>query len=187
MSMTHQTFALTSILLLLLTLSTRTSQAEPSLLVVGIEDGDTLVVEIDGKTERLQLAGIDAPEAVENAKLRHDINRSGLPQARLLQLGQLATEHLATLVTKGGFLQLIDPLGIKDRYGRIEALVISKGPLSLSAQMVKDGFAIALRHHAPNSPLKSQLIKLEQQAIEQQKGLWGSARSEAFAWRDQNI
>ncbi len=187
MRMARQTFALASMLLLLLALSTRISQAEPTLLVIGIEDGDTLMVEIDGKAERLQLAGIDAPEVVENAKLKHDINSSGLPQVRLLQLGQLATEHLATLVTKGDLLQLIEPLGTKDRYGRITALVSSKNPVSLSAQMVKDGFATALRRHAPNSSLKSQLIKLEQQAIEQQKGLWGRARSDTIAWSGQNI
>jgi endonuclease YncB( thermonuclease family) len=184
MSRSIQTNNSVWVLLISLVLFTVNLQAEP-LLVIGIEDGDTLLVELNGKSERLQLAGIDAPETVENAKLKHDINRSGLPQAKLLILGQLATDHLGTLIKIGDQLQLIGQLGEQDRYGRITAQVRNSNALSLSELMVADGYAMALRRHAKSRTLKDQLIKLEQQAINQNFGLWGKQRPEAIAWHGQ--
>lgn len=46
-----------------------------------IEDGDTLVAVIGGSRERLQLAGIDAPEDSDNAKLQRDLTRTGSPNS----------------------------------------------------------------------------------------------------------
>jgi len=174
-------------LLLSLSLLTSFIQAESSLLVISIEDGDTLVVEVDGKPERLQLAGIDAPETVENAKLKHDIGRSGLPMAKLLKLGQLATTHLTHLVKPGDQLQITAPLGKRDRYGRITALVQNSNSTSLSALMVENGYATTLLRHASDEILKRDLIKLEQQAFDQQRGLWGKQRSETIAWSGRKI
>jgi micrococcal nuclease len=176
-----------SALFLFFALFISTLEAEPSLIVVSIEDGDTLLVEINGKYERLQLTGIDAPETVENAKLKHDIGKSGLPISTLLKLGQLATTHLAHLVKPGDQLELITPLSKRDRYGRITALVRNNKPYSLSALMVTDGYATALRRHAPDENLKEQFIKLEQQAFDQQRGLWGEQRSETIAWSGRKI
>ncbi|MEA3276993.1 MAG: hypothetical protein U9Q81_17250 [Pseudomonadota bacterium] len=64
---------------------------------IDIEDGDTLIAEVDGVNERLQLAHIDAPEDADNAKLARDLQRTGLDRWVLLELGQTATGHLREL------------------------------------------------------------------------------------------
>ena len=153
-----------------------------SLRVITVEDGDTLRVEIDGNHERLQLAGIDAPEDSENAKLLRDIDHSGLAKAVLLQLGQAATEHLRSLVASGDQLKVIGQLGERDRYGRITAQVGDQQGRSLGEQMVRDGYAVALRRHAADAALKARLIELEAAAVTAHAGLWGNERNNAFAW-----
>ena len=158
-------------------------QPQPqSLLVLDIEDGDTLVVEINGQSERLQLAGIDAPEAGENAKLKRDLGQTGLTLEKLLDLGRAATDHLRSLVKAGDRLRVSGPLDKRDRYGRITALARDSVGRSLSEQMVQDGYAVALRRHAPDGELKSQLIALEESALAGHKGLWGRQRPDTMAW-----
>ncbi|MCF6281923.1 MAG: thermonuclease family protein [Candidatus Polarisedimenticolaceae bacterium] len=168
--------------LLLLSLLLGGNLYAQSIVVITIEDGDTLLVEVDGKQERLQLAGIDAPEVVENAKLKRDLKVSGLSLKRLIMLGQLATTHLHRLVKPGDQLHLIGTLGQRDRYGRITAQVHTDQPLTLSARMVSDGYAVALRRHAPDATLKAKLIKMEQIARDRHQGLWAEQHADMMAW-----
>ena len=164
-----------------LLLFTNTLWAQP-LLVMDVEDGDTLLVEIDGTQERLQLAGIDAPEDSENAKLQRDVDHSGLAKAALLRLGQAATEHLRSLVVSGDQLKVIGQLGKRDRYGRITAQVSDRQGRSVGEQMVRDGYAVALRRHVADAALKARLTELETAAVAAHTGLWGNERNNAFAW-----
>lgn len=167
----------------ILLLFTATLQAQPQMLqVVDVEDGDTLLVVINGKQERLQLAGIDAPEESENAKLKRDLEQSGLSLERLLGLGRAATSHLLSLVKVGDQLQVIGSLMKRDRYGRITAQVRDWQGRALSEQMVQDGYAAALRRHAPDGELKSRLIALEERAFNARKGLWDEQRPDTLAW-----
>ena len=168
--------------LLLLSLLFGSNLYAQSIVVIAIEDGDTLLVEVDGREERLQLAGIDAPEVVENAKLKRDLELSGLSLDRLMMIGQFATAHLHQLVKPGDQLHPIGTLGQRDRYGRITAQVRTDQSLTLSAQMVSDGYATALRRHAPDSTLKVELIKMEQIARDKHKGLWAEQRADIMAW-----
>ena len=43
---------------------------------VGIEDADTLLVDVAGTAYRIQLPDIDAPESVPNPKLQRDVERT---------------------------------------------------------------------------------------------------------------
>ena len=153
-----------------------------SLVVEKIEDGDTIVVLLNGKPERLQLQGIDAPEDVENAKLQRDIKVTGLEPATLLPLGRAASRHLQSLAKPGDTLQVSGHFGQRDRYGRI--LVVAEGAAgrSLNEQMVQDGYAVVTRYGTMEAALKAQLERAESEAIALKRGLWGEAPEVALSW-----
>ena len=158
--------------------------AETSLRLeaIDLEDGDTLVAEVAGTAERIQLAGIDAPEDTDNAKLQHDLKRTGLDRETLLSLGQAATAHLRDLLQGSGpFVIVCDP-DQRDRYGRITARVSSAAGRSLNAAMVEDGYAVVLSVPGAEVPASDPLVKAEADAIAGGRGLWGDHREAALAW-----
>ncbi|MCF6355946.1 MAG: thermonuclease family protein [Candidatus Polarisedimenticolaceae bacterium] len=153
-----------------------------SLVVEKIEDGDTIVVMLNGKPERLQLQGIDAPEDVENAKLQRDIKVTGLEPAVLLPLGRAATRHLQSLVKPGDTLQVSGHFGQRDRYGRILVVAEDAAGRSLNERMVQDGYAVVTRYGVMEAALKAQLERAESEAIASKRGLWREASEVAQNW-----
>ncbi len=150
---------------------------------VEAEDGDTLLVELDGKAERVQLAGIDAPEDTDNAKLQRDTSRTGLDAETLLALGRAATAHLRELVAGGGPFALTYDPGQRDRYGRLTAEISGAGSRSLSDAMLADGYAMVLAPPGGAAPPSADAsLALEREAIEQGRGLWGADRDLTLAW-----
>lgn len=155
---------------------------------VAVEDGDTLLVQLDGAEERIQLAGIDAPEDTDNPKLQKDIERTGLDRDALIAMGQASTQHLRDLVNRGGpFVFTYDPEK-RDRYGRITAEVSAadNGAGSLNIAMIEDGYAIVMP--VPNQPAGDDSpavgrAGLQREAIATRRGLWGDHRENALAWR----
>ena len=150
---------------------------------IDLEDGDTLVVEIAGASERIQLADIDAPEDTDNAKLQHDLKRTGLDRETLLSLGRAATAHLRALLQGSGpFVIVYDP-DQRDRYGRITARISDAAGRSLNDAIVEDGYASVLPAVGTGLPVSPQLAELEANAIAADRGLWGEYREVALAWR----
>ncbi len=153
-----------------------------SLPVERIEDGDTIVVLLDGEPARLQLRGIDAPEDVENAKLQRDRKVTGLTPAALLPLGHSATRHLRSLVRPGEILEVSADFERKDRYGRILAVVKTADGRSLNERMVQDGYAVVTRYGELEAALKARLERAESEAVASKRGLWGEAPEAALSW-----
>ncbi len=153
-----------------------------TLVIEGVEDGDTLLARLNGRPERLQLAGIDAPEDTDNAKLKRDIKVTGLDARTLLALGRDATAHLRSLVQKGDRLSISGNLGQRDRYGRIPVVAADQAGRSINEAMVKDGYAVVTRFDSIAPELKARLETLESKAIADQRGLWGKSRGAAMAW-----
>ena len=150
---------------------------------IEVEDGDTLVVEIDGTAERVQLAGIDAPEDSDNAKFQRDLERTGLEPDALLAIGAEATAHLRSLVERGGPFALTYNPEKRDRYGRILAEVSGAGAGSLNVAMLEEGYAVVLavgEQKAADNPR----FGLQRDAIATRRGIWGGDyRDTALAWR----
>jgi len=153
-----------------------------SLVVEKVEDGDTIVVTLKGKSERLQLQGIDAPEDVENAKLKRDVKVTGLDSAILQSLGMAATQHLRSLVKPGDNLQISGNFDQRDRYGRILVVAMDRAGNSLNELMVRNGYAMMTRYGTIDAVLKARLEKLESDAIASKQGLWGDNRKVALTW-----
>ncbi|MCU7922637.1 MAG: thermonuclease family protein [Candidatus Thiodiazotropha sp. (ex Dulcina madagascariensis)] len=155
-----------------------TLQIQPDELKV--EDGDTLLITMKGETKRVQLLGIDAPEAVENPKFKVDLKRTALDREILLSLGIMASNHLRDLVKREEMLDLYLQPDTVDRYGRLQGELYGLSDRSLNQAMIADGFAVVtLDGRDEKSP---RWRELQQQSVKQKKGLWGLLAMPARRW-----
>ncbi|WP_233584987.1 thermonuclease family protein [Aquabacterium soli] len=113
--------------------------------VTGVADGDTMYVEIGGKSTRVRLAEIDAPEKAQPFGRRSE-------QA----LRDLVAKKVVSLSWR-----TIDP------YGR-PVVDVRVGTLNVNAEQVKRGYAWVYRQYSHDR----QLIADEQQAKASGLGLW---------------
>jgi endonuclease YncB( thermonuclease family) len=126
--------------------------------VVGVSDGDTLTLRVDGASVRVRLDGIDAPEL-------------GQPYGKSARrsLVQICSGKAATAVERG-----------KDDEGRILASVRC-GEIDANAEQVRRGMAwVRLRY----VPFGSPLYEAETNARLQKVGLWrGKEPMPPWEWR----
>jgi len=94
-----------------------------------VVDGDTVVIDADGVSERLRLIGIDTPESV-------DRNRP------VMCFGKEASNRLGELLPEGTPVRLERDVEVRDRYDRLLAYVYraSDGQF-VNLQMVTEGYA----------------------------------------------
>ncbi len=128
--------------------------------VVGVTDGDTLTLLVDGKRQvKIRLAEIDAPEG-------------GQPY------GNRSKQELSALTfDKEARVRVQDT----DRYGRTVGRVFV-GSVDVSAEMVRGGAAWVFRKYVKDASL----FKLEEEARRDKRGLWSLPESERippWEWR----
>ena len=152
-----------------------------------VEDGDTLVVEIEGVENRIQISGIDAPENTDNAKFQLDIRTTGLDAAALLVIGNAATEHLKSLLPSGGTVMIDADMNGRDKYGRVPAIVANSNGLQLNEKMVEDGYAAVLTRYPLNAEFKTRLQQKQDNAKKANRGLWGKHPKTTGAWFGDSI
>ena len=170
--------------LLLILVTPVSSFAEQRLLPlkdIQVEDGDTLIVIIDDKTQRVQLTGIDAPEDIDNPKLQADLSRTKLEKDRLLSLGKVATEQLRFLIkSEAPFILHFNPHK-RDRYGRLPGDIVNSTGQSISALMIHNGYAVATTR-STKPELVKRLKPLQHKAQQDGKGLWGLYKEASRLW-----
>jgi len=129
--------------------------------VVGVVDGDTLVVDLDGRSETIRLLGIDTPETVH-------------PDRPPECFGAEASGRLALLLAPGAAVRITRDVEARDRYGRLLAYVerLSDG-LVVNRSLVERGFAAAL-HIDPNDGMRHELAAAETRARVAGLGLWSA-------------
>ena len=147
---------------------------------VAVEDADTLLVELDGRSYRVQLVDIDAPESVPNPKLQRDAERTGLDSASLLALGQAADAALAELLVEFQPYRLRFEAESPDRYGRVPGDLYDAAGRALSAELVARGYAIPLPGRP--EPAASGLDSAMHTARRAGRGLWGTHPETFNAW-----
>jgi micrococcal nuclease len=141
--------------------------------VLRVVDGDTIVVRLDGRRERVRYIGIDAPESVA-------------PDRPVECYGNAAAAENRRLVG-GRNVSLTTDAERRDRFGRLLAYVRVDGRL-VNAELVRRGFATKLEI-APNVRHAARLRALEREARRARRGLWGAcarsaARRAAPWWSD---
>ena len=124
--------------------------------VISITDGDTIKVNINGKTEIVRLLGIDSPEL--------DKKECFSKEAKL-EMSKF-TKNKSVKLEKDS----IQP--DRDRYKRLLRYISLENGTLVNEEMVKEGYAFAYRKS--NSDKLKDFIKLENEAKNKRLGLWGS-------------
>jgi micrococcal nuclease len=133
---------------------------ESNATVERIVDGDTLIAEINGQSERVRLLGIDTPESV--AETRPD-----------QCFGEESSDYLKTLLPEGSEITLILDEEARDQYDRLLAYVVrSSDDLFVNLDLLEQGYAGVLIYD-PNDHYESRFRDAERTAAADGVGLWG--------------
>jgi micrococcal nuclease len=127
--------------------------------VVHPVDGDTIVVDIGGREERVRLIGIDTPESVA-------------PDRPIECFGPESKARTAELLPAGTVVRLERDVEARDKYDRLLAYVIrdTDGVL-INLLLVQEGYAEAISY-PPNLAHQDELDRAETLARSEHKGLW---------------
>lgn len=126
-----------------------------------VVDGDTIIVIIAGREERLRYIGIDTPESVQ-------------PNTPVECFGHEASQANADLV-EGRTVYLERDISDRDRFGRLLRYVYVDGPtgdlLFVNLELVAQGYAHAVTF-PPDVRHVAALRAAERAARETERGLW---------------
>lgn len=126
--------------------------------VARVVDGDTIEVNIGGGEEDVRYIGIDTPETVK-------------PDTPVQCFGPQASERNHELV-EGRTVRLEFDRERRDQYGRLLAYVFV-GDQFVNGELIRGGYARTLEIE-PNTSRAEQLSKLQQEASDADRGLWGA-------------
>lgn len=125
--------------------------------VVRVVDGDTFVVEFNGKNEKVRLIGVDTPESVhpnESKNTEEGILTSNYTKERL----------------SGKSVKLEFDVQQRDKYGRLLAYVYVDGYM-YNKELLEKGYA-KISTYPPNVKYVEEFEVLQQKAREAKVGLW---------------
>jgi len=124
-------------------------------------DGDTVVLMVEGKAEKVRLIGVDTPETVK-------------PNSPVQAYGPEASRFTKNLLAGESVYLEYDPseAGEKDRFGR-ELAYLYRAPdgLFVNLELVRQGYAKVYRK--VNFKYRDQFEQTEAVAQQNHKGLWG--------------
>lgn len=127
--------------------------------VVKVVDGDTIDVNIDWKTERIRLIGLDTPEIVD-------------PRTTVQCFGQESSTKAHELLDgKKVALETDATQGERDKYDRLLRYVFIENNTDFSKSMIENGFG---HEYTYEIPYKRQVAykEAQKQAESGKKGLW---------------
>lgn len=126
--------------------------------VLEVLDGDTIIVDMDGRAETIRMIGLDTPE-------------KNHPDKPVQCFAQAASDNLAKLISFSPVRLEADPLSQnRDRYDRLLRYVYLEDDTLLNAKQIEQGFAFAYLSF-PFSK-SEQFKRLEIQAETAGRGLW---------------
>ena len=136
--------------------------------VLSIEDGDTIVVNMNGKSERVRFIGVDTPEVKD-------------PRKPVQCFGKKASEFTKNLINNQSVRLEADPENTnRDRYNRLLRYIYLPNNMLVNAEIIKQGYGFAYTSFPFTK--KSEFKKLENQAKKNGLGLWGDCQT----GKDQN-
>lgn len=133
--------------------------------VTGVVDGDTIDVEIGGRTERVRLIGIDTPETKK-------------PDSPIECYGPEASAFTASLLPSGTEVLIERDIVGRDDYGRLLGYVRIAGAAGRAAtfvnlELVEQGFATPLTIE-PNSTFARDFAAAARRAERADLGMWAA-------------
>ena len=128
--------------------------------VLRVVDGDTILVALDGRPERVRYIGMDTPETVK-------------PRTPVQCFGKRASAENTRLVA-GREVRLVADAEARDRYGRLLAYVYRRADgLFVNAELVRRGYATPLSI-PPNVRFAERFRDLARSARSAGRGLWSA-------------
>jgi micrococcal nuclease len=121
-------------------------------------DGDTIQVVIEGEEYRVRYIGVDAPETVH-------------PKEPVEWMGPESFAINRKLV-EGKTVYLEKDVSETDQYGRLLRYVFLSDGTFVNGELVRLGFAL-VGTYPPDVKYQDLLLGLQQQARENDRGLWG--------------
>lgn len=126
-----------------------------------VVDGDTVVVRLAGKDERVRLLGIDTPETVQ-------------PRTPVQCFGKEASNRTKALLPSGTAVRVVRDTELRDDYGRLLAyLYRADDGLFVNVSLVEDGFAVPERY-PPNVAHAGEITTAARSAKTAGRGLWSA-------------
>jgi len=144
------------------------NQKEVYVKVVDVIDGDTIVVDMNGKLERVRLIGVDTPELKVERNKPYEYDN--ITDVTLLTEWGWKAREFAEKWLEGKIVKLeFDELtGYRDKYGRILAYVYVNGT-DFNALLLEKGLA---RVYVIKFKKLEYYMKLEKRAFDERVGLW---------------
>ena len=124
--------------------------------LVRVVDGDTIVVDIDGKQYKVRYIGMDTPETVH-------------PFKPVQYFGKEASEKNREFLA-GKEIRLEKDVSETDRYGRLLRYVWA-GDIMVNTELVRLGYAVSYTY-PPDVKYQDIILQLEREARENNRGLW---------------
>lgn len=126
-----------------------------------VVDGDTLVVRVAGREDRVRLIGVDTPETRK-------------PDSPVECFGAEASARLAELLPEGSAVTMVRDVEPRDRYDRLLAYVYrDDDDLFVNLAMAADGYAAAYTY-PPNVAHADEIIAAAAEARDEGRGLWSA-------------
>ncbi|MDQ6798992.1 MAG: thermonuclease family protein [Actinomycetota bacterium] len=134
--------------------------------LVRVVDGDTVVVHISGRDERVRLIGIDTPESVK-------------PNTPVQCFAAEASGRTKDLLPVGTRVRLERDAELRDRYKRLLAYVFREPDgLFVNLALTREGFALPYTF-PPNVAHADDFLAAATEAREAHRGLWNRCRDPA--------
>lgn len=135
-------------------------------LVTRVVDGDTIIVLIDGVSEKVRLIGVDTPETVD-------------PRKPVQCFGKEASSFTKALTLNKQIRLEIDPSqGDRDKYGRMLRYVFLEDGTLVNQKIIADGYGHEYTYRIPYK-YQIEFKEAQRSAREFQKGLWAQGACKA--------
>lgn len=132
--------------------------------VIEVEDGDTIIVDMDGTPEKVRFIGVDTPETKD-------------PRKPVQCFGRAASEFTKQQIGDNPVRLEADPTNTnRDRYDRLLRYVYLLDGSLLNAKLIEEGYGFAYL----NFPVEKaeQFQALEDSARANNRGLWAGCEPE---------
>ena len=128
--------------------------------VAKVLDGDTIDVNINGKTERLRLIGIDTPETLD-------------PRKPVQCFGKEASDKAKEILNDKKVSLENDPVGgERDKYNRLLRYVFLEDSTNFNKLMISEGYAHEYTYQSQVYKYQSEFEQAEKEARDANRGLW---------------
>lgn len=133
--------------------------------VVSVEDGDTIVVNMNGTEERIRFIGVDTPETRD-------------PRKPVQCFGHASSAFTKRLIADNPVRLEADPLSTnRDRYNRLLRYIYLPDGRLVQAEIIKQGYGFAYVSFPFTK--SEEFSTYQRQAREQNLGLWNSCQPES--------